>query len=243
MRVIESEFERPPLVPITLNPAYLLAHIGAGAVEIVRRDLKVKGSAKFPSKGPALLGPSHNQSNDPETASVCFRRPIDFMMKKELQSAEYLYFGYVLRLLRTFPVDREHPNNPSNLKPAIRKLQRGRAVAIFAQGSRYVDAEQKIVRCNEIGELYDSIGGLAVKFNAPIVALGIGNGEIHEAGRLRNRVERAVASEPIYPQRNLSKARTKASIMAQFHDTLQAVYDEASMAAAQAADRLNTARL
>ncbi len=226
----ESEFLPPPMLALTLNPLYVVAHGTTRTVERIRHDIRVKGSDNFPLKGPVLLGPSHREASDPETAGISVKRQIRFMQKEELETAEYLYLGLFLRLLGTFPVNRQNPQ-PSSLKKAISHLQKGRAVGIFPEGSRYANGKGKKVRGAEIGELFESIGGLAVNHDAALVAMGIGTAVRRQGGRIKDKVRRVVVAKPIYRQPGLSKKRAREVIMLQFRETLQEVFDEASEAA------------
>ncbi len=193
-------------------------------------DVAVKGNENAPLEGPALFGPSHRHKEDPWLLGLAVERPIFCMAKQELWTSEYAYLGYLLSLVGSFPVNRTNPGH-STIRTARDHLRKDRAVGIFAEGSRYDNEEEKIVRGPDIGPLHRSIGRLAVLEQTPIVPIGIGL-DNRVGIRLKSKVARIVIERALYPNPNLPKSEAEEKIMADFQASLQTAFTEASDAAA-----------
>ena len=214
-----------------LAPTYAIGRTLMGArAKLLGYDIAVKGGENMVADQAVLYGPSHRNKEDPWLLGLVIPRPVFFMAKKELWTAEYAYLGYLASLVGAFPVDRENPGH-STIREARKHLIKGRAVGIAGEGSRYEDKEKKIVRGPQIGDLYRSIGLLAVLENVPIVAVGIGLVR-RLSGRRREKIARIVIPPAIYPSVNLPKHESVTKIMDEFRDSLQAAFTEASEAAA-----------
>lgn len=82
---------------------------------------------------------NHISSWDPPVVGVSVPRQVNFMAKKELFAGAWA--RVLMAGLRAFPVDRSR-NDIGAIKEAMRRLQEGRAIGIFAQGTRNAgDAE------------------------------------------------------------------------------------------------------
>jgi len=96
--------------------------------------LRVEDSHKVPKDGRGLvIACNHFSAWDPPVVGVSVPREIHFMAKKELFASP----GSMLLMhgLRAFPVDRSI-NDIGAVKDALRRLQTGVAIGIFAQGTR-----------------------------------------------------------------------------------------------------------
>jgi len=95
--------------------------------------LTVYGLENVPRAGPAVVACNHVSSWDPPVVGVAINRKLEFMAKKELFEKPFL--AAVMRGLRAFPVDRER-NDIGAIKEALRRLEAGRVIGIFIQGTR-----------------------------------------------------------------------------------------------------------
>ncbi|MEZ4606703.1 MAG: lysophospholipid acyltransferase family protein [Deinococcales bacterium] len=122
--------------------------------------LSIEGQENIPSKGGLIVAANHFSSLDPPVLGVCVPRPIDYMAKKELFDTT---FGNILMQgLIAFPVDRSKADMTA-IKEALRRLQQGRVVGIFIQGTRNAgDAEA-----------LNGAAFLAQRGNVPIVPAAI----------------------------------------------------------------------
>jgi 1-acyl-sn-glycerol-3-phosphate acyltransferase len=96
-------------------------------------DLQVLGSEKIPREGGLVITCNHISTWDPPFLAGPVPREIHFMAKKELFEGRW---SRLLMLgLRAFPVDRREIDIGA-IKEALRRLNAGLAVGIFAQGTR-----------------------------------------------------------------------------------------------------------
>ena len=95
--------------------------------------LRVHRSDLVPRSGGLVVAVNHFSSLDPPMMGVSIPREVSFMAKKELfenGAAALLWRG-----LHAFPVDRSR-SDLSAIKEAKRRLDEGRAIGIFIQGTR-----------------------------------------------------------------------------------------------------------
>ncbi len=95
--------------------------------------LRVSGLEHIPREGGMVVASNHMSSWDPPVVGVAVPREIHFMAKKEL--FEKPGSRLLMLALRAFPVDRER-SDLGAIKAALRKLDDGLAIGIFAQGTR-----------------------------------------------------------------------------------------------------------
>lgn len=95
--------------------------------------LRVDGADLVPKAGGLVIAVNHFSTLDPPMMGVSIPREVSFMAKKELfenRAAALLWRG-----LHAFPVDRSK-SDLSAIKEAKRRLDEGRAIGIFIQGTR-----------------------------------------------------------------------------------------------------------
>lgn len=95
--------------------------------------LRVYDIDKVPREGGVVFVSNHISAYDPPLLGVVIPRIVDFMAKKELFANPW--FAKVLEIIHVFPVDRSG-NATQAIKEALRRLQRGACIGIFAQGTR-----------------------------------------------------------------------------------------------------------
>lgn len=100
--------------------------------------LKVIGVENIPEKEGIIIASNHLSYLDIPLLGCSVKRHLDFMGKKELFHIPAL--GYIFRILGGFPVDREKLDR-SAMREAVRRLNKGRAIVIYPEGSRSRDGK------------------------------------------------------------------------------------------------------
>lgn len=157
--------ERGRLEP---GPVYWILRVVLRAiVEVVLLGhLKVDGSERVPSQGGLLVISNHIASADPPILGCVFPRPLHFMAKAEWFRHRFL--GWLARQFLCFPVVRHTPDRGA-LRYTLDLLEKGRAVAIYPEGTRTPDAR---LRRPEAG-----VGFIARHSGAPILPVAIWGSE------------------------------------------------------------------
>ncbi|MDH7576298.1 MAG: lysophospholipid acyltransferase family protein [Bacillota bacterium] len=94
---------------------------------------EIQGLEHFPAAGPVIVIANHVSYWDPIVVGSALPRQVYFMAKRELYS--YPVFGFVLKLLGAFPVNRQRPDRAA-VKRALTHLEKGEVVGIFPEGTR-----------------------------------------------------------------------------------------------------------
>ena len=127
--------------------------------------VRVEGFANVPKEGGVVFCANHLSVNDPILLCMLLkkkRNPVRLMGKQELFKNKF--FGWVLRKLHAFPVNREKVEM-STFKEAIRTLTGGGALCLFAQGTR--------MKAFEASEAKAGVALFALKGNANVVPVYI----------------------------------------------------------------------
>src|SRR3990170_315848 len=102
--------------------------------------LRIIGSENIPEEGGVIIAANHLSYLDIPLLGYSInkttRRHADFMAKKELFAVSIL--GFLFRKLSSFPIDREKVDR-AGLREAVKRLQSGRMVAIYPEGTRSRD--------------------------------------------------------------------------------------------------------
>lgn len=98
------------------------------------------GVPHVPARGPVLLVANHQSNLDPPALGSCqlFRRHTDFIAKVGLFRSKLL--GRYLEALNSVPIRPGEPDTAA-IKESLRRLEMGRAVMVFAEGSRTTDGQ------------------------------------------------------------------------------------------------------
>jgi len=102
--------------------------------------VRVEGVENFPEEGAAIVYSNHKSWWDPVVVGCVLKRPIFFMAKKEL--FEIPVFGYILKLLHAFPVNRGAPDRKA-IRRALEVLNEKKVLGIFPEGTRSKDGVLK----------------------------------------------------------------------------------------------------
>jgi 1-acyl-sn-glycerol-3-phosphate acyltransferase len=159
-----------PAKPAPAEPAYVerptaiwkLAQVLVRVLGSVCFDLKVFGTGNIPRTGGVLIVSNHQSMLDPALLGARVRRPMSYMAKSEL--FRHRAFAWLISKLGAFPV-RQGAGDVRAIRETVQRLQEGRMLNIFPEGSR-----------TETGELMPLEPGVALvvrKAGVPIVPAAI----------------------------------------------------------------------
>jgi len=161
---------RRPGTPLWRSAIYEVTRLAAAAVLIVLYRLRWRGGANFPESGPFLIIANHQSLLDPPMVSaICTRRHIEFIARGGLFKNRA--FGWIISSLNSIPIREDGEGDLSAMKEALRRLDDGRAVLIFPEGSRSFDGAMT--------EFKRGVAVLVKRANCPVVPVGIDG--LHEA--------------------------------------------------------------
>jgi 1-acyl-sn-glycerol-3-phosphate acyltransferase len=124
----------------------------------VYHRLTILSPSPLPHEGPAILVCNHFSSIDPVLIqSACTHRLITWMMAKEYMDLPVL--GRAFRLLDVIPVDRGS-RETGPLRTALRRLQEGRIIGIFPEGT--------FSTTGEILEFQTGVALMAIRTKVPV---------------------------------------------------------------------------
>jgi 1-acyl-sn-glycerol-3-phosphate acyltransferase len=136
-------------------------------------DLKVWGIRNVPRTGGVLIVSNHQSYLDPPILGARIPRPMSYMAKSEL--FEHRVLAMLIRSLGAFPV-RQGAGDVRAIKETVHRLQEGRVLNIFPEGSR--------TETGEIMPLEPGVALVARKAGVPIVpAAMIGSYEAWPKGK------------------------------------------------------------
>jgi 1-acyl-sn-glycerol-3-phosphate acyltransferase len=118
--------------PIPFRLAQLLCRIVFTTVF----DLKVYGAERFPRTGGVLVVSNHQSMLDPVLLGIAIPRSLSYMAKSELFKNPL--FARLISSMGAFPV-RQTGSAAGAIKETIDRLQEGRALNIYPEGSRTPD--------------------------------------------------------------------------------------------------------
>ncbi len=125
---------------------------------------KVKDRPKHIPEKNLIICANHKSLLDPILLALASKREINFMAKKELYNNKF--FGYILRKLYAFPVNRGN-NDIDAVRQSIKVLKQDKLLGIFPEGTRVKDSE--ISREN----FKDGVALIATKTNSNILPVRI----------------------------------------------------------------------
>jgi 1-acyl-sn-glycerol-3-phosphate acyltransferase len=123
---------------------------------------QVEGAHHVPVSGPVILAANHASFIDPPLVGAALPRAISYLARENL--FRFPIFGSVLRAWDVVPVDRDG-GSPAGLKAILERLEAGRAVVLFPEGTRSPDGQLQPAR--------SGIGLLVIKSPAPVVPIRI----------------------------------------------------------------------
>jgi 1-acyl-sn-glycerol-3-phosphate acyltransferase len=119
-------------------------------------------AGRVPGEGPCILAANHASYADPPLVGCGVSRHVSMLARDSL--FRFPVFGALLRSWGAVPVD-PAGGSVAGLKGILDRLQEGRAVLIFPEGTRTSDGELMAGR--------SGVGLLVVRSNAPVVPVRI----------------------------------------------------------------------
>ncbi len=116
-----------------------------------------------PAEGPVLLCPNHVSWWDVILIAGAIERPIHYMAKMEFFKNPV--FGYVMKRLNAFPVDRGKPDL-SAIRDSMSILNEGKVLGIFPEGHRAKGS-------GVLGEMHPGAAMVALRTGSPVVPIAI----------------------------------------------------------------------
>jgi 1-acyl-sn-glycerol-3-phosphate acyltransferase len=120
---------------------YLIYELVNRSVYLICRlafRIRGEGVLNVPASGPVLLACNHESFLDPPSVSILLRhRQLEFIARASLFKG---VFGKVIALLNAIPL-KDDSGDAGAIKEVLRRLDAGRAVLIFPEGSRTPDGE------------------------------------------------------------------------------------------------------
>ena len=144
-------------------------------------DYAVEGVEHVPPAGPLIVVANHQSNMDPPLLGASLRRRINFLAKDNMFRGPLV--TWFLRSYGAFPLNREGADIKA-YRWALKKLEEGRALVIFPEGTRNPGGMRKGL---------PGVVQLAIRSNAPLLPVGITGTEgighwirvINPTGRIR----------------------------------------------------------
>ena len=195
-----NKFERLPYKDASHQILYGLAHFMVGQYLVIEYDTAVAGSRFLKDNGPRVDAITHTRAIEPAVAAIAEEeRALPTMAKIELfEDPRYkklgVQLGDIIELVDAFPVRRESPGH-SSLRIPQRHLREGKAVGMFAQGTRNYN----------FNSLYKGAALLSYLENVPLQPIVIASQPICHSGFQRQEIIRVIASRPLRHNPDLRK--------------------------------------
>ena len=139
----------------------IIKFIASIFIRLVYR-IKVTGLENMPRDGKLIICGNHINNLDPVIIAIVLPRTINWMGKKEL--FKYKWFGFILKKLNVFPVNRDGTDLKS-VKKSLRILKEGNVLGIFPEGTK--------VKGYDIKNAKPGVALLAVKSKTNILTIKI----------------------------------------------------------------------
>lgn len=122
-----------------------------------------RGVRSLPARGPVLVVANHQSYLDPPMVGCALKhRQFDFLARAGLFESKWL--GPLITALHSVPV-RENGGDPASIKEILRRLEQGRVVLVFPEGTRTMDGS--------IGEFKRGVAVILRRSRCPVLPVGI----------------------------------------------------------------------
>jgi 1-acyl-sn-glycerol-3-phosphate acyltransferase len=122
-----------------------------------------RGIGSLPARGPVLVVANHQSYLDPPMVGCAMKhRHFDFLARAGLFDSKWL--GRLITTLHAVPVN-ESGGDPASIKEILRRLEMGRVVLIFPEGTRTMDGS--------IGEFKRGVAVILRRSRCPVLPVGI----------------------------------------------------------------------
>jgi 1-acyl-sn-glycerol-3-phosphate acyltransferase len=172
-------------------PFYWCFRVALRVIFLLFWRWKQIGKHRLPVDGPVVVVSNHASFLDPMLLGTFFDRPMGFMARRTLFRG---LFGYLIRKLYAFPIERDGDPRAA-LRAMGDRLAQGLCVIMFPEGTR--------TRTGFIGKLKRGIGMISVRNHAPVMPVYLGGA--YDSWPRTRKVFRfyplhVEAGEPIYPK-------------------------------------------
>ena len=144
---------------------------------------KKYGTENIPAEGPIIICANHIHGMDCVPVAVSNKRVINFIAKKEL--FKYRFLNWLFTTLNAIPVDRESADMKA-YKETLKRLKEGKAICIFAQGTRASEIDIKAAK--------QGVALFALMSGAPVIPALI-TGKYRPFGKIAVRYGKPVTLE------------------------------------------------
>lgn len=177
---------RKKLNPILIFFYGILRVIVNGIYHIIY-NFKIEGKENIPKGGSYVFASNHRSYADPVLIAIPTRVPFTFMAKEELFKQNFL-FTALIKAFGAFPVVRG-AGDMGTIDEAIRRLNKGRNLVIFPEGTRSKDGT--------VGKGKTGVALIAARAQVPVVPVGIS----FKGSKLKFRCKLIIRfGKPISPQ-------------------------------------------
>lgn len=122
---------------------YVLAFIILGLPLVILYPTKIIHKERLKRKKKCIATSNHYSMVEPMLYDLLFARKFRFMAKKEL--FENKFFGFILKSIGAFPVDRNNVG-PSVFKKVLSELKSDHQVFIFPEGTRNTEDTEEMLQ-------------------------------------------------------------------------------------------------
>ncbi len=142
---------------------YEFCRVFATALMSVLFGYRRRGGNNLPRDGAVLVVANHQSYLDPPMVGCAMpRRQFDFLARAGLFESKWL--GPLITALHSVPV-KEGGGDPASIKEILRRLEKGRVVLIFPEGTRSLNGD--------IGEFKRGVALILRKSVCPVLPVGI----------------------------------------------------------------------
>ncbi|MEM9372515.1 MAG: lysophospholipid acyltransferase family protein [Planctomycetota bacterium] len=122
-----------------------------------------RGSRRLPARGPVLVVANHQSYLDPPLIGCAMpQRQFDFLARAGLFDVGWL--RPLITALHSVPI-KESGSDPASIKEILRRLEEGRVVLVFPEGSRTLDGD--------MGAFKRGVALLLKRARCPVLPVGI----------------------------------------------------------------------
>ena len=118
---------------------YTIVRVIAGWVFKLHYNMTYEGLENIPKDGGNIFASNHRSYGDPVFIAIPTRVPLSYMAKEELFK-QNIFFTALIKLFGAFPVVRG-AGDTSVIDTAVEKLEKGRNLVIFPEGTRSKDGK------------------------------------------------------------------------------------------------------
>lgn len=142
---------------------YECVRIPTQIVMMVFFGFRWRGTGSLPARGAVLVVANHQSYLDPPMIGCAMKhRHFDFLARAGLFDSKWL--GPLITKLHSVPV-KENGGDPASIKEILRRLEMGRVVLVFPEGTRTMDGS--------IGEFKRGVAVILRRSRCPVVPVGI----------------------------------------------------------------------